>query len=102
MMAQEPIEEARQRPGAQWADTRDIAAARLEQRSGNWSLRVELYLDEYAVSEVAEAGAEADEDGVAELELRSCPDAMEHGDPYGGIGELMGARLSVSGEDAAE
>lgn len=101
-LAQEPIEEARQRPGAQWADTRDIAAARLEQRSGNWSLRVELYLDEYAVSEVAEAGAEADEDGVAELELRSCPDAMEHGDPYGGIGELMGARLSVSGEDAAE
>ncbi|GAA4889604.1 M48 family metallopeptidase [Saccharopolyspora cebuensis] len=93
-LAATPVAELRDQPGAHWVDTRDVATARLVQLRAGWTLRLEMYLDEYAVSALP-AEIVADEEGVAEVELSSTGDAMEHGDPYGGIGELMGARMIV-------
>ncbi|MGW3470015.1 M48 family metallopeptidase [Saccharopolyspora sp. NPDC000995] len=94
-LAATPISELRKQPGAQWVDSRDVASARLDQDRGGWSLSLELYLDEYAVSELEDVGARDGEDGMSELELRSTADGVEHGDPYRGLGELMGARMNL-------
>ncbi|MEV0088841.1 M48 family metallopeptidase [Saccharopolyspora sp. NPDC050642] len=94
-LAATPIGELRERPGAQWVDSRDVARARLDQDRAGWSLSLELYLDEYAVSELDDIGVRDGEDGVSELVLRSTADGVEHGDPYRGLGELMGARMNL-------
>ncbi|GAB2735395.1 hypothetical protein GCM10027174_05430 [Salinifilum aidingensis] len=87
-----------ERAGAQWVDTRDIAAARLSSRRAGWSVAIDLYYDDYAVSELDETlvagGAEQD---VSVLELRCGAEVMEHGEPYRGLGELFGARMTVDG-----
>ncbi|MDA3629798.1 M48 family metallopeptidase [Saccharopolyspora sp. WRP15-2] len=93
-LAATPVGELRERPGAQWVDSRDVASARLDQERAGWSLSLELYLDEYAVSEL-DHELVRDVDGASELVLRSSADGVEHGDPYQGLGELMGARMNV-------
>ncbi|GAA4852720.1 M48 family metallopeptidase [Saccharopolyspora rosea] len=92
-----PVDELRARTGAQWVDNRDVAGAELTEQRGEWSLSLELYLDEYALSSLTGIDAPTGEDGIARLQLRSAADAMEHGDPYRGLGELMGARMAVRG-----
>ncbi|KAA5829510.1 M48 family metallopeptidase [Saccharopolyspora hirsuta] len=94
-LAATPVGELRERTGAQWVDSRDVASARLDQDRTGWSLSLELYLDEYAVSELDDGLVRGDADGAAELVLRSSADGVEHGDPYRGLGELMGARMNV-------
>ncbi|MCI2422584.1 M48 family metallopeptidase [Saccharopolyspora sp. K220] len=94
-LAATPISELRERPEAQWVDTRDVASARLDQDRAGWSLSLELYLDEYAVSELDGECLRGGADGISALVLRSTADGVEHGDPYRGIGELMGARMEL-------
>ncbi|MGP4019442.1 M48 family metalloprotease [Saccharopolyspora sp. 5N708] len=94
-LAATPISELRERPDAQWVDSRDVASARLDQDRAGWSLSVELYLDEYAVSELDSDCVHSEADGVCALVLRSTADGVEHGDPYRGLGELMGARMNL-------
>ncbi|GAA0511179.1 hypothetical protein GCM10011581_01280 [Saccharopolyspora subtropica] len=93
-LAATPIGELREQAGAQWVDSRDVAGARLDQDRAGWSLSLELYLDEFALSTLDEAGVTNGED-TCELVLRSSADSVEHGDPYGGLGELMGARMDL-------
>nr|WP_228046262.1 M48 family metallopeptidase [Saccharopolyspora sp. HNM0983] len=99
-LADTPVGELRNRPGAQWVDSRDVADARLDQQSPDWTLALSLYLDEYAVSELDESAVRRDGEGMALLRLRGVPDALEHGDPYRGMGELMGARMDLNAEPA--
>nr|WP_246330569.1 M48 family metallopeptidase [Saccharopolyspora hordei] len=94
-LAATPVRQLRERPGAQWVDSRDVASARLDQDRTGWSLSLELYLDEYAVSELDDELVQDVADGASELVLRSTADGVEHGDPYRGLGELMGARMQV-------
>lgn len=94
-LAATPICELREWPGAQWVDSRDVASARLDQDRAGWSLSLELYLDEYAMSELDDAGVRDGAEGISELVLRSTADGVEHGDPYRGLGELMGARMNL-------
>ncbi|RKT83800.1 Zn-dependent protease with chaperone function [Saccharopolyspora antimicrobica] len=100
-LAATPVGELRERSGAQWVDSRDVASARLDQDRAGWSLSLELYLDEYAVSDLDDGLVRGDEDGASELVLRSSADGVEHGDPYRGLGELMGARMNVEEPIAA-
>ncbi|WP_231849910.1 M48 family metallopeptidase [Saccharopolyspora erythraea] len=94
-LAATPVAELRERRDAQWVDSRDVASARLLQERRGWTLVLDLYLDEYAVSSLDEGSVAPDADGAASAELRSTPDSMEHGDPYSGLGELMGARMDI-------
>lgn len=95
------VSQLREESGAQWIDSRDVASATWRQRSRGWTLELELYLDEYSVSELntsgigAGSGILADDEGRARLKLRSTADSEEHDDPYGGLGELMGARMHM-------
>lgn len=98
-LADTPIAELRDRPDTQWVDSRDVATARWLQQSWGWSLTLALYLDEYSVSELDEAGTTTTEDGTVGMELRSTADSEERDDPYGGLGELMGARMTVRGHE---
>jgi hypothetical protein len=94
-----PIEELRGQPGAQWVDSRDVASARLDQDRTGWVLDLDLYLDEYAMSTLDELSVTETGEGVSTLVLRSSADGVEHGAPYRGLGELMGARMEL--EEAA-
>ncbi|MHA6798157.1 M48 family metallopeptidase [Bounagaea algeriensis] len=87
-----------ERTGAQWVDSRDIAAARLSSQQSGWSVAIDLYYDEYAVSDLDEAllGGDAEQE-VSVLQLRCASEVMEHGEPYRGLGELFGARMTVDG-----
>ncbi len=78
-----------------------MASALLDQDRGGWSLSLELYLDEYAVSELDDTIVLGGEDGSCELVLRSTADGVEHGDPYRGLGELMGARMNLDDPTSA-
>jgi hypothetical protein len=51
------------------------------------------------VSELDDAGVRDGAEGVCELMLRSTADGVEHGDPYRGLGELMGARMNLDDPD---
>lgn len=100
-LADAPVAELRERSDAQWVDTRDVATARLSSTRSGWTLTLELYLDDYAVSDVdpsavqrADSEDEESEDRAA-ITIASTPDWAERGTPYSGLGELMGARLSA-------
>lgn len=90
-----PVDQLRERPGAQWVDSRDVASARWLHQSRGWLLALELYLDDYSVSALDTAGIEKNADSTARLELRCTADSEEREDPYDGLGELMGARMRV-------
>ncbi|GAA2818164.1 M48 family metallopeptidase [Saccharopolyspora taberi] len=94
-LAEAAVADLRERAGAQWVDSRDVASANLVQERRGWSLSLELYLDDYAVSALDEGVVRAGPDDSAAVALRSTADSVEHGDPYGGLGELMGARMVV-------
>lgn len=81
--------------GAQWVDSRDVATAHWEQRTGGWTLTVRLFWDDYALSTLDTELAEVLGEDTAELELRCTPDSEERGTPYEGLGELMGARMKL-------
>lgn len=99
-LANTPVDELRGRTGAQWVDSRDVATAKLRQQRSGWSLSMELYLDEYAVSDLDPAMTEdSDTDGgAAVLTLGATADSVERGEPYSGLGELMGARMDAEDE----
>ncbi|MBA8826684.1 hypothetical protein FHX42_004063 [Saccharopolyspora lacisalsi] len=90
-----PVGELRERRDVEWVDSRDVATARLAQRRSGWELSLELYLDDYSISTVDPANTSTSEDELAVLVLGSTADSGERHDPYEGIGELMGARMSV-------
>ena len=93
-LASSPVSDLKQRTGAQWVDSRDVASARLDQERTGWSLALDLYLDEYAMSTLDDLRvASGSDDGVSVLTLHSTADGVEHGDPYHGLAELMGARM---------
>ncbi|RRO17376.1 hypothetical protein EIL87_11035 [Saccharopolyspora rhizosphaerae] len=95
-LASRPVLELRERSGAQWVDSRDIASARLDQDKAGWSLEVDLYLDEYAMSTLDDLRVvTGGHEGVSVLTLRSTADGVEHGEPYNGLAELMGARMEL-------
>ncbi|WP_406692953.1 M48 family metallopeptidase [Saccharopolyspora sp. ID03-671] len=95
-LASRPIAELRERSGAQWVDSRDVASARLDQDKTGWSLELDLYLDEYAMSALDDVRVVPGRDeGVSVLTLRSTADGVEHGEPYHGLSELMGARMEL-------
>ncbi|MDR7301555.1 M48 family metallopeptidase [Haloactinomyces albus] len=94
-LADTPITQLREQADAQWVDSRDIATARLLQQKSGWVLTLELYLDEYAVSEIDSASTRPGEDDLVLLEVHSTPDSGTRGAPYGGLDELMGARMNV-------
>jgi hypothetical protein len=95
-LASRPMNELRERSGAQWVDSRDVASARLDQEKAGWSLELDLYLDEYAMSTLDEVRvASGRDDGVSVLTLHSTADGVEHGEPYHGLAELMGARMEL-------
>ncbi|GAA2337339.1 hypothetical protein GCM10009854_11810 [Saccharopolyspora halophila] len=96
-----PIAELREQTGAQWVDSRDVASARLDQDRNGWSLELDLYLDEYAMSTLDELSVTETDDGVSTLTLRSSTDGVECGTPYRGLGELMGARMELGEATAA-
>jgi Zn-dependent protease with chaperone function len=90
-----PVASLRERSDAQWVDSRDVASAQLVQQRWGWSLTLELYLDECSMSSLDSAGVHpAGEDTVA-VKLRSTADSEERNDPYGGLGEMIGARMHV-------
>lgn len=86
--------------GADWVDSRDIASASIQPQGFQWLLRIELYFDDYAVSSLDPAAVTRDADDVATIELRSTKESIERGEPYDGLGELMGARMAS--DDHAE
>ncbi|WP_244515174.1 hypothetical protein [Actinopolyspora xinjiangensis] len=98
-LATTPVNRLRELEGAQWVDSRDVAAADLREEGADWELTLDLYLDEYSVSEVSPRVTEPDESDVPEdeeltrIRIRSLPDSGTRGTPYSGLGELMGARL---------
>lgn len=94
-LAQTPVGRLRDRSDAQWVDSRDVAAATLEQERSGWALRLELYLDGASQSTVRPDAVQQGADDTAELVVRSTADTEETGDPYHGLRELMGARMSV-------
>ncbi|WP_084134233.1 M48 family metalloprotease [Actinopolyspora erythraea] len=100
-LATTPVNRLRELEGAQWVDSRDVATADLREEGADWKLTLDLYLDEYSVSEVAPRAAEPDESDVPEdeeltrIRIRSLPDSGTRGTPYSGLGELMGARMKT-------
>ncbi|GAB2651409.1 hypothetical protein GCM10027271_06440 [Saccharopolyspora gloriosae] len=90
-----PVERLRSKQDAQWVDSRDVAATTLTQERSGWSLKLELYLDDASSSTVRSDAVEQGEDDVAVLVVGSTADTDERGDPYGGLGELMGARMRI-------
>ncbi len=99
-LASTPVEELRGLPDAQWVDSRDVATAKLRHHKSSWSLVIELYLDEYAVSDVGPEATEPDpsDEGRAVVTVRGTADSVERDKPYSGLGELMGARMDVEDE----
>lgn len=94
-----PIENLREAKDAQWLDSRDVASARLSSRDTEWSLSLELYLDEYSMSGLDSERIGDPEGDTATVEVRSARDCAEHGDPYGGLGDVMGARMTREAGD---
>lgn len=86
----------RKHPGAQWIDNRDIATGDLIRRRRGWSLALGLYLDDCSLSEVDPATLRRGPDDTAVLRLRSTPDSEERGEPFGGLADLMGARMRAA------
>ena len=95
-LAELPLEELRDRRGTLWIDSRDIATAQLREQSRSWALRMELYLDSYSLSSLDVSGSD---EGTTAVVVRGTRDSEEYGDPYGGLAELMGARMAL--DDAA-
>lgn len=98
-LAATPLNELREASGAQWIDSRDIASAALEQRRRGWSLRLELYLDTYSMSSLDIVGSDSGEETTA-IRVDGTQDSEEKGDPYSGLEEVMGARMSLDGTGA--
>ncbi|SDQ93735.1 M48 family metallopeptidase [Actinopolyspora saharensis] len=100
-LAETPVAELRELEGSQWVDSRDVATAELHRDVKSWELTMELYLDDYAVSELSESLTEpaaedsAGEEELARLRISSVTDSFERGTPYSGVGDLLGARLST-------
>ncbi|SDK47260.1 hypothetical protein SAMN04487820_108144 [Actinopolyspora mzabensis] len=101
-LAATPMHRLRELEGAQWLDSRDVATAELHEDGADWELTLDLYLDEYAVSEVSARAAESgesdspDDEGLTRIRIRSIPDSGARGAPYSGLGELMGARMTTA------
>lgn len=100
-LASTEVARLRERTGAQWVDSRDIAAARLSSHRASWSLELDLYFDEYAVSVLDESRVSTGEEfGV--LRLSCTTEVMEYDAPYRGLGELLGARMHVENAESTE
>lgn len=91
-LAERPLDELRDKRGTLWVDSRDIATAQMREQKRSWALRMELYLDSYSLSRLDVSGGE---EGTTPVVLRGTRDSEEHGDPYGGLSELMGARMNL-------
>lgn len=100
-LAATPPEELRRRSDAQWVDSRDIAEGELDRHGKGWSLRLELYLDEYCMSSLdavaggldaaaADSGADGD---TTSVRLHGGEGSERWGTPYEGLRELLGARM---------
>ena len=92
-LAEAPLERLRESRGAMWIDSRDIASGQLREQRRGWALGMELYLDAYAMSTIDAGGREGDE--TTPVLVHGTRDSEELGDPYGGLAELMGARMAL-------
>lgn len=107
-LAETPVGELRELDGSQWVDSRDVAAAELHREVKSWELTMELYLDDYAVSELSDsltdppARDSTSEEELAELRISSVTDSFERGIPYSGLGDLLGGRLSAAKDPHSE
>ncbi|WP_338601050.1 M48 family metallopeptidase [Saccharopolyspora sp. SCSIO 74807] len=94
-LSETPVQRLREQADAQWIDSRDVAVATLVQERSGWSLTLELYLDDASMSTVQQDAVQQGPNDIPELIVRSSGDSEERGDPYRGLGELMGARMSI-------
>lgn len=92
-LSETPLDRLRQSRGAMWIDSRDIASGEVREQRRSWALRLELYLDAYSMSSLDVSGREGDE--TTPVLVRGTRDSEELGDPYGGLDELMGARMAL-------
>ena len=94
-LAETPPDQLRERSDAQWIDSRDIAEGELDRHGKGWSLRLELYLDEYCMSSLdAAVGAQDANGDTTAFHLHGGDGSERCGTPYEGLRKLLGARMS--------